>query len=74
MSDEELMQLVAGGDSDGRAGEWGPRWPLSGSTLRGPPELDKACCDRRNFIRVCLLDIVLKLFEILRGLGTTHIP
>ena len=42
--------------------------------LRGLPEIDKACCDRRNFIRVYLLDILLKPFEVLRGLGTPHIP
>src|SRR5215471_17930875 len=60
---------LARGDED----QWRliPPGPLSG--LRGLPELDKARGDRRNFIRVCLLDMLPKLFETLRGPGTTHI-
>src|SRR2546422_7287879 len=46
----------------------------SGSALRGLPELHKVCCDLLIFIRVAPLDIILKTFEILKGLGTTRIP
>ena len=45
-----------------------PRRPLSGLVLRGLPDLDKVCYDRRIFIGVCLLDILLK--PCLRGPGT----
>ena len=44
------------------------------SAVRGLPEITKTCCDRRIFICCYPLDILLKAFEILKGLGTTRIP